>query len=79
MKLVIGNLEQELKNERGCLKEELACNKRLKKDLEEEINARQMQQRENESQAIKNRKEKQKMNEDRKKIMMLTETLDIEK
>ena len=38
-----------------------------------------MQQQELENQAIKGRKDRQKMNEDRKKIFALTETLDIEK
>lgn len=79
MKILIGTLEQEVKNERQCLKEELARNKKLKKDLEEEISCRQMQQQELENQATKSRKERQKMNEDRKKIFHLTETLEMEK
>ena len=76
---MVGNLEQELKNERKCIKEELARNKKLKKDLEEEAGSRQVQQQELENQANKGRKDRQKMNEDRKKIFLLSETLDIEK
>ena len=79
MKLMVGNLEQELKNERKCLKEELARNKKLKKDLEEEVSSRQVQQQELGNQASRGRKDRQKMNEDRKKIFALTETLDVEK
>jgi len=79
MKILIGSLEQEVKNERQCLKEELTRNIKLKKDLEEEISCRQMQQQELENQATKSRKERQKMNEDRKKIFHLTETLEMEK
>ena len=76
---MVGNLEQELKNESKCIKEELARNKKLKKDLEEEAGSRQVQQQELENQANKGRKDRQKMNEDRKKIFLLSETLDIEK
>ena len=76
---MVGNLEQELKNERKCIKEELARSKKLKKDLEEEVGTRQVQQQELENQANKGRKDRQKMNEDRKKIFLLSETLDIEK
>ena len=43
------------------------------------MTCRQMQQQELESQATKSRKERQRMNEDRKKIFLLTENLDIEK
>ena len=55
MKLMVGNLEQELKNERKCIKEELARKKKLKKDLEEEAGSRQVQQQELENQASRDR------------------------
>ena len=79
MKVLIGTLEHEVKNGHKSLKDELARNKKLKKDLEEEANSRQAQQQELENQTSKSRKERQRMNEDRKKIFLLTETLDIEK
>merc|ERR1711892_429916 len=46
MKVLIGTLEHEVKNGRKSLKEELARNKKLKKDLEEEVSSRQAQQQE---------------------------------
>eukprot|EP00092_Neocalanus_flemingeri_P006732 GFUD01007272.1.p1 GENE.GFUD01007272.1~~GFUD01007272.1.p1 ORF type:complete len:950 (+),score=360.85 GFUD01007272.1:177-2852(+) len=79
MKLVVSNLEKEMKNESKCLKEEILRNKKLKKDLEEERNSGQLMQQELESQASQGRKERQKMNEDRKKLVLLTESLDLEK
>ena len=79
MKLVVCNLEEELKNQSKGLKEELSRNKKLKKDLEEERTSGQSLQQELENQAGKGRKERQKMNEDRKKIVFLTESLDVEK
>ena len=41
MKVIIGALENEVKNERNSLKEELARNKEQKKDLEYELIFRQ--------------------------------------
>jgi len=79
MKLVVCNLEDELKNESKGLKEELLKNKKLKKELEEERNSGQLMQQELENQASKGRKDRQKMNEDRKKAVLLTESLDLEK
>ena len=79
MKEIIRALEHEVKNEHISLKEELARNKELKKDLEDEVISWQGQQQEMENQASKSMKERQKMNEDRKRIFMLTETMDIEK
>ena len=57
MKVIIGALENEVKNERNSLKEELARNKEQKKDLEYELISRQGQQQEMENQASQSRKE----------------------